>query len=84
LLGGAVVPLIGSGFVYSILESTNAVLSERIDWLWFVLIHITAGLVAGFVVSRSERIRTWQHVPFLDRAGIEIDELGNTPGRPNA
>jgi hypothetical protein len=84
LLGGIAVPLIGSGFVHSILGATNPVLTERIDWSWFVVIHIAAGSVAGFVVSRSERIRTWQHVPFLDRAGIEMDELGDTSGRPNA
>ena len=84
LLGGVAVPLIGSGFVQSILGATNPVLSERIDWLWFVFIHIAAGTVAGFVVSRSERIRTWQHVPFLDRAGIEEDELIDRSGGSNA
>jgi cytochrome c oxidase subunit 1 len=84
LLGGVAVPLIASGFVQSILGATNPVLSERIDWLWFVFIHIAAGTVAGFVVSRSERIRTWQHVPFLDRAGIEEDELIDRSGGSNA
>jgi hypothetical protein len=84
LLGAVVLPLIGSGFVHSILGATNPMLSERIDWLWFAVIHVAAGAVAGFVVSRSERIRTWQHLPFLDRAGIEIDELADSSGRPNA
>jgi hypothetical protein len=84
LLGGVAVPVIGSGFVHGILGATNPVLSERIDWLWFVVIHIAAGTVAGFVVSRSERIRTWQHVPFLDRAGIEEDELIDRAGGSNA
>jgi hypothetical protein len=83
LLGGVAVPLIGSGFVHSILGATNPVLSESIDWLWFVVIHIAAGTVAGFVVSRSERIRTWQHLPFLDRAGIEEDELIDRSGGSN-
>jgi hypothetical protein len=84
LLGGVAVPLIGTGFVHSILGATNPVLSERIDWLWFVVIHIAAGTVAGFVVSRTERIRTWQHLPFLDRAGIEEDELIDRSGGSNA
>ena len=83
-LGAVAVPLIGSGFVHSILGATNPVLNERIDWLWFVVIHIAAGTVAGFVVSRSERIRTWQHLSFLDRAGIEMDELTDRSGGPNA
>ena len=77
-------PLVSSGFVHSILESTNPMLTYRIDWFWFLVIHVAAGTVAGIVVSRSERIRTWQHVPFLDRAGIEMDELGDISGRPNA
>ncbi len=84
LLGCAAVPLIGSGFVHSILEATNPVLNERIDWLWFIVIHVAAGTVAGFVVSRSERIRTWQHLPFLDRAGIEMDKLTDRSGGPDA
>jgi hypothetical protein len=84
VLGGVVVPLIGSGFVHSILGATNPILSARIDWLWFVVIHIAAGTVSGFVVSRSERIRTWQHVPFLDRAGIEMDELTDRSEEHNA
>jgi hypothetical protein len=84
LLGGVAVPLLGSGVVHSILGATNPVLSERIDWLWFVLIHVAAGTVAGFVVSRSERIRTWQHLPFLIRAGIEEDQLIDRSGGSNA
>jgi len=84
LLGGVAAPLIGSVFVHSILGADNPVLSERIDWLWFVVIHVAAGTVAGFVVSRSERIRTWQHLPFLTRAGIEEDQLIDRSGGSNA
>jgi hypothetical protein len=29
------------------------------------------GLVAGIVVSRRERIPTWQRLPFAFRAGLE-------------
>jgi hypothetical protein len=84
LLGGVAVPIIGSAVVHSILGAINPVLSERISWLWFVVIQLAAGTAAGFVVSRSERIRTWQHLPFLDRAGIEIDELTDSSGGRNA
>jgi uncharacterized membrane protein YbjE (DUF340 family) len=69
---------------FATLDATNSVLSERIDWLSFVVIHIAAGTVAGFVVSHSERIRTWQHLPFLNRAGIEQDKLIDRSGGSNA
>jgi hypothetical protein len=47
------------------------VLNHRIDWLWFVISQIGFGIVAGIVVSRQERVRTWQYLPFAVRAGIE-------------
>jgi len=82
-LTGFLVPLVGSGIVQITFKITNPELSQRIDWLWFVCIHIASGTVAGFVVSRCERIRTWQHLPFLDRAGIEIDEVTDRSGGPS-
>jgi hypothetical protein len=36
-----------------------------------VLSQIGFGLVAGLVVSRQERIRTWQAVPLALRIGVE-------------
>ena len=49
----------------------NPLLQRRIDWVWFVLSQIAFGVVAGFVVSRQERIRTWQAVPLAVRMGVE-------------
>jgi hypothetical protein len=60
-----------SGLIHSILGIVNPVLNRRIDWFWFVLSQIGFGIVAGIVVSRQERVRTWQHLPFIMRAGIE-------------
>ena len=71
LLGGFIAPLLWSGLLHSVLGIINPVLDERIDWLWFVLSQVGFGIVAGLVVSRQERIRTWQHLPFAVRAGIE-------------
>jgi hypothetical protein len=71
LLGGFVGPILWSGLLYSILGIINPVLNQRIDWLWFVLSQLGFGIVAGIVVSRQERIRTWQHLPFALRAGME-------------
>jgi hypothetical protein len=72
LFGGLVAPILWSGLLHSILEVLNPVLNQRIDWFWFVLSQIGFGLVAGTVVSRQQRVRTWQHMPFAVRAGIEV------------
>ena len=72
LLGGVIAPVLWSGLIHSILEALDPVLNQRIDWLWFVISQIGFGVVAGIVVSRQERIQTWQqHLPFAIRAGIE-------------
>src|SRR5262245_39686791 len=71
LLGCFVAPSAWSGLLHSILGIVNPVLNQRIDWFWFVLSQVGFGIVAGIVVSRQERVRTWQHLPFIMRAGIE-------------
>ncbi len=71
LLGGFVAPLMWSGLLHSILEMVDPVLNQRIDWFWFVLSQVGFGIVAGIVVSRQVRVRTWQHLPFPIRAGVE-------------
>ena len=71
LVGGFVAPILWTGLIHSILGIVNPVLNQRVDWPWFVLSQIGFGIVAGFVVSRQERVRTWQHLPFAVRAGME-------------
>lgn len=71
LLGGFVGPILWSGLLYSTLGIVNPVLNQRIDWFWFVLSQLGFGIVAGIVVTRQERIHTWQHLPFALRAGVE-------------
>jgi hypothetical protein len=71
LLGGFVAPILWSGLLHSILGIVNPVLDQRIDWFWFVLSQVGFGIVAGMVVSRQMRIRTWQHPPLAVRAGME-------------
>jgi hypothetical protein len=71
LLGGVVAPVLWTGLLHSILGLINPLLSERIDWPWFIASQFAFGIVAGLVVIRQERVRTRQFVPFLMRAGIE-------------
>ena len=74
VLGGVIAPLFWSGLLHGVLNVIDPVLQRRIDWLWFVLSQIAFGVVAGFVVSRQEQVRTWQAAPLVVRLGVE------TPG----
>lgn len=80
LLGGFIAPVLWSGFIYTILGIVNPVLEQRIDWPWFVLSQVGFGIVAGIVVSRHERIRTWQRLPLAIRAGVERSGMEDRPG----
>jgi hypothetical protein len=64
-------PLTWTGLLFTTLDIINPVLNLRINWFWFFLSQLGFGLVAGIVVSRQERIRTWQGLPFAVRAGME-------------
>jgi hypothetical protein len=85
LFGGVIAPILWSGLIHSMLEAMDPTLKQRIDWLWFVISQIGFGIVAGVMVSRQERVRTWQYLPFAVRAGIEapgtIDEKNGDNGR---
>lgn len=71
LLGGVIAPVLWSGVIHSLLEFLNPTLSNLVNWPWFVVSQVGFGVVAGIVVSRQQRVHTWQHLPFAIRAGIE-------------
>src|SRR6202034_273203 len=75
LLGGFIAPLFWTGLIHSILGIVNPVLNQRIHCLWFVASQVAFGIVAGIVVSRQERIRTWQRLPLAYRSGMEASGL---------
>ena len=74
LFGGLIAPILWSGLIHSILDALDPVLNQRIDWPWFVISQIGFGIVAGIIVSRQERVRTWQYLPLAVRAGIEAQQ----------
>jgi hypothetical protein len=71
LLGGVIAPVLWSGLIYSIVDFLNPVLSKEINWVWFVISQVGFGVVAGIVVSRQQRVRTWQQFSLAERAGFE-------------
>ena len=85
LFGGVIAPILWSGLIHIMLEALDPTLKQRIDWLWFVVSQIGFGIVAGIIVSRQQRIRTWQHLPLAVRAGIEAPgamDKNNGDGSP--
>jgi hypothetical protein len=80
-LGGIVAPLLWTGLLYATLKVINPVLDARIEWRWFILCQIGFGLTAGLVVANSERIRTFQHLPFAMRTGVEAPGMMPTRER---
>jgi hypothetical protein len=68
---GLVTPILWSGLVAATLSAINPTLNARIEWAWFVGSQIAFGVMAGWVVARSQKIETIQSWPLIDRAGIE-------------
>lgn len=64
LLGGFIAPLMWTGVIHGVLDIVNPVMNQRIHWVWFVISQMGFGIVAGFVVSRTQKIRTTQRMPF--------------------
>ena len=79
LLGGFVAPLLWAAVFHGIVGVVNPVLSQRIDWFWFLVSDVGFGIVAGIVVSRRERVKTWQGAPLVLRAGFEGTGLERDP-----
>jgi hypothetical protein len=75
VLGGILAPVLWTGVIHATLGTINPVLDANIAWGWFLVSQITFGVVAGWVVSRQERIRTEQSMPFVVRMGIEASGM---------
>jgi len=74
LTAGFLAPFLWTGILYSTIGVISPILNQRIDWLWFVISQIAFGLVAGFVVNLSVKVRTpqFRSLPFAVRAGVHV------------
>jgi hypothetical protein len=75
LTAGLIIPAMMSGITWALLRAVNPLLNQRIEWTWFIASQVAFGVVAGWVVSRSERIATAQALPLAVRAGFEATGL---------
>ena len=76
LTAGFIAPLLWTGLLWSTVGIISPILNARIDWWWFVPSQIAFGLVCGYVVNLSIKVRTpqFRSLPFSVRAGIHTDE----------
>ena len=74
LWSGLITPIVWSGLIAATLDIINPALNARVDWKWFVASQIAFGLVAGYVVARTQQIHTRQSWPLMARAGIEAQQ----------
>jgi len=79
LTAGLIIPAMMSGITWALLRAVNPLLNQRIEWPWFIASQVAFGIVAGWVVSRSERIATAQALPLAVRAGLEATGLPRAP-----
>ena len=75
LTAWVVIPLLMSGITWALLRAVNPLLNQRIEWVFFIAAQVAFGVLAGWVVSRSEPIATAQSLPLAVRAGLEASGL---------
>ncbi len=75
LLGGVIAPLLWMGFLHTSLSLINPVLAAHVAWPWFAASQLAFGVVAGWVVSRRQRVASAQPLPWRLRAGVEASGL---------
>jgi hypothetical protein len=54
--GGLLIPLLWTAVSYGLMGVVNPVLQDLVDWPWFIVSQFVFGLVAAFVVNRSEMV----------------------------
>jgi hypothetical protein len=72
---GILVPVFWTGLVATTLDVLNPAMNARISWPWFVACQLGFGLVGGYVIARSVRIKTMQSWTLAERAFIEAPGL---------
>jgi hypothetical protein len=77
LLGGIVAPIAWTGLLYSILGLINPYFAEHVDWWSFAASQVLFGVVAGFVVAKSGRLKRLHQVPLAVRLGVETPGLSS-------
>lgn len=71
LWGGIVTPLMWTGLVSASLRMINPLLASVIDWPMFIFCQVAFGAVCGFIVFKSTKVETLQHLSLAEKLGVE-------------
>ncbi|MBT5381576.1 MAG: hypothetical protein HOL13_01900 [Phycisphaerae bacterium] len=74
LFSAIMVPAMWSGLMWGTISIVDPALQIHIEWIWFVASQVVFGLVAGWYILRTEKVKTMQNWHYLERIGVE------TPG----
>jgi hypothetical protein len=74
LFGGILTPLIWTALLFPAFDLISPALSQRVDWVWFLICQVSFGVVGGFVVYKSQKVETMQSWPLAQRMGVHAME----------
>lgn len=75
--GGVIVPLFWSACIFLTLGWISPAWAENISWPWFVASQVVFGLVCGYVVFHSGKVRTIQSLTMSAKLGVEAQHRGD-------
>lgn len=78
IFGGVAAPIFWSGLIFVSIEVIDPNLAVYIDWWWFIASQFAFGIVAGWVVARSEHITTLQYLTPAERVKLEQGHGGES------
>ncbi|MDG2476406.1 MAG: hypothetical protein P8M32_00740 [Phycisphaerales bacterium] len=71
LFSAIMVPAMWSGLMWGTISIVDPALQIHIEWIWFVASQVVFGLVAGWYILRTEKVKTMQNWHYLERIGVE-------------
>jgi mono/diheme cytochrome c family protein len=72
VFGSVILPLLWSGASHSLMNLVNPLMSEFVDWPWYVASQLVYGLATSLVILRSEKIPIAPRGPGADEGGPSI------------
>jgi hypothetical protein len=77
LFCGLAAPIAWSALIGLSVDIVDPALAQHIEWWWFLASQFAFGLVAGWVVGRSERVATTQYMTPAERVALERNKGGD-------
>jgi mono/diheme cytochrome c family protein len=72
VFGSIILPMLWSGVSHSLMTLVNPLMSQFVDWPWYVASQFVYGLATSIVILRSEKIPIAPRGPGADEGGPSI------------